>query len=138
LKIDKTIAALSKRVENLLSGSSPVSKWDNGPSIGGPSNWDMINAVIKENEGNDWYIPKDNVINCWTCPVIDGLGNIELRDFELERKFADMRHERVEEYDRKWDEALQRNDKEYLDKHPSSAFISDVLDKLDGGRNRIL
>ena len=31
-----------------------------------------------------------------------------------------MRYEREEEYDRKWDEALERNDKENLDKHPDS------------------
>ncbi len=52
MKTDKLLDNLSKRLENLLSGSSPsVSKWDDY-SKAGPSNWDMINAVIKENEGN--------------------------------------------------------------------------------------
>jgi hypothetical protein len=32
-----------------------------------------------------------------------------------------MRCARVEEYDRKWDEALERKDIEYLQKHPSNA-----------------
>jgi hypothetical protein len=122
LKIDKTLAALTKRVENLLGGSSPTSKWDNGPTITTISNWDIINNTIKEHPDDSWFVPKENIINCWTCLVNFTLGNIELRDFALERKFHDMRIARVEEYDRKWDEALQRNDKEYLDKHPSFAL----------------
>ena len=80
----------------------------------------MINAVIKENDGDSWYIPDEQRYNAWSSPVISGLGNIELRDFELERKFQDMRITRVEEYDRKWDEALSRSDKEYLDKQTSN------------------
>jgi hypothetical protein len=120
LKIDRLLDKLGKRL-NLLTGHTPSSKWDNdsnGPI--GPSNWDFINAVIKEHPNDGWFIPDEEKINCWSSPVISGLGNIELRDFELERRFADMRHARVEEYDRKWDEALQRNDKDYLDEHPSN------------------
>jgi hypothetical protein len=108
LKIDKTIAALSKRVENLLSGSSPVSEWDNGPN--GPSNWDIINNAIKEHPDDSWYIPKENIYNAWTCLVNFTLGNIELRDFALERKFADIRYARVDEYDKKCDDAIERKD----------------------------
>lgn len=113
MKIDKTLAALSKRVENLLTGSSPsMSKWDGNNDGGriGPSNWDMINRVIKENQGNDWFIPNEQRHNAWTCLVNFTLGNIELRDFELERKFADMRYARVEEYDKKCDDAIERKD----------------------------
>jgi hypothetical protein len=81
------------------------------------SNWDMISNTIKENEGNDWYVPKEDRYNAWTCLVNFTIENIDLRDFELERKFADMRHEHVEEYDRKWEEARDRNDTDYLSKH---------------------
>ena len=125
LRIDKTIVALSKRVDNLLGGSSPVSKWDNDPSNnnGDPlSNWDMINAIIKEHPDDSWYVPNEQKYNAWTCLVNFTLGNIELRDFALERKFADMRYARVDEYDKKWDEALERNDKEYLAKHSTPAM----------------
>jgi hypothetical protein len=115
-----------KRLDNLVHGSAPASKWDNGfgpgSSSGGhpsssSSNWDMINSVIEENEGNDWYIPKEDRYNAWSSPVISTLGNIDKRDFALERKFADMRHKRVESYDKKWQEALDRKDTEYLEKH---------------------
>jgi hypothetical protein len=125
-KIDKTISALIKRV-NLLTGSSPVSKWDNRPANGSPttnSNWDMINEIIKENEGNSWFVPSEEKYNAWTCLAMFTIGNIELRDFALERKFADMRHARVKEYDRKWEEALAKWDIEYLNKHPSKATAS--------------
>jgi hypothetical protein len=122
LKIDKTLAALTKRVENLLSGCSPTSKWDNNDDsakTSRPSNWDMINAVIKENKGDSWFVPDEQRYNAWTCLAMFTIGNIELRDFELERKFQDMRCARVEEYDRKWEEALAKWDIEYLNKHPS-------------------
>jgi hypothetical protein len=123
MKIDKAISALAKRIDNLLGGSSPTHRWDNNDGISGPiiDNWAIINNAIRENEGNEWFVPSDDKINAWTSPAISGLGNIELRDFELEAKFQEMRCTRVEEYDRKWEEALARNDKEYLQRHPSNA-----------------
>ena len=87
-------------MSQICSGSS-----SDGPSSTS-SNWDMINRVIEENEGNDWYIPKEGRYNAWTCPVIFTIGNIDLRDFVLERRFADMRHKRVEAYDKKWQAIL--------------------------------
>jgi hypothetical protein len=86
-------------------------------STGNYSNWNIINATIAEHEGEDWYIPNDKIYNAWTDSVYLTLGNIDLRDFALERKFADMRDKRVKEYNKKWQEALDRNDKDYLDKH---------------------
>jgi hypothetical protein len=77
----------------------------------------MINAVIADNEGDPWYIPKEEVYNAWTSQIFLTLGNIDLRDFALERKFSDIRSQRVQEYDRKWQEALDKNDKDYLSKH---------------------
>jgi hypothetical protein len=107
-----------KRLDNLIHGSASASKWDNGSgSSSTSSNWDMINRVIEENPGNEWFIPKEDRYNAWTCPVIFTIGNIDLRDFALEQKFADMRHARVEEYDRKWEKARDRGDTEYLKKH---------------------
>ena len=106
------VSALAKRVNNLLAGSSAVSGWDNNDPNSGPnnSNWSIINETIKENEGNDWYIPDEQKYNAWTCLVMFTIGNIELRDFELERKFADMRYARVDEYDKKCDDAIERKD----------------------------
>jgi hypothetical protein len=70
----------------------------------------MINNAISENDGDPWYIPKDNVVNAWTSAITLTVGNIDLRDFELERKFADMRHERVANYKKKymemWDKGI--------------------------------
>ena len=77
----------------------------------------MINAVIREHPDDSWYVPKEERYNAWTCLVMFTLGNIELRDFELERKFMDMRSARVEEYERKWEEALERKDNEYISKY---------------------
>jgi hypothetical protein len=48
--------------------------------------------------------------NAWSCLVVDNLGNIELRDFQLERKFQDMRCARVEEYDKKCEDAIERKE----------------------------
>jgi hypothetical protein len=53
-------------------------------------NWEMINNVISENDGDPWYIPKDDIVNAWTSPISLTVGNIDLRDFKLERKFADI------------------------------------------------
>jgi hypothetical protein len=36
---------------------------------------------------------------------------------QLERKFSDMRGERVGEYGKKWHEAVDKNDRDYLSKH---------------------
>jgi hypothetical protein len=82
----------------------------------------MINKTIEDHEGDSWYIPREDVYNAWTCLVGLTLGNIELRDFALERKFADMRHARVQEYNRKWEQPRDRGDTDYLDKHASPAF----------------
>jgi hypothetical protein len=131
MKTDIYVKNMFKRLDNLLSGSSPsVSKWDvsgfnsgpNGPTTN--NNWDMINKTIEDHEGDSWYIPKEDVYNAWTCLVGLTLGNIELRDFALERKFADMRHARVEEYNRKWEEARDRGDTDYTSKHASAAFAN--------------
>jgi hypothetical protein len=123
MKTDKYVKSISKKIDDLLSGSSPsILKWDFGPITTTSNNWDMINAVIKANPGNTWYIPKEEVYNAWTSAIYLTLGNIDLRDFELERKFADMRHARVVEYDRKWEEARDRGDTDYLNKHRCPAF----------------
>jgi hypothetical protein len=116
MKTDIYVKGMFKRLENMILGSSPSSsKWD--LSSGYSSNWDMINNTIKENPDNTWFIPRENVVNAWTCAITLTVGNIDLRDFELERKFADMRHARVEEYDQKWEEACDRGDKGYLSKY---------------------
>jgi hypothetical protein len=106
MKTDKVLDRLTKRLDNLLNGSSPSAsnKWDNGPSssssngggalattIPNKNNWDMINQTIKEHPGNNWYFPREDKCNGWTCDVMLTLGNIDLRDFALERKFRDMR-----------------------------------------------
>jgi hypothetical protein len=118
MKTDVHVKSLVKRLENLLNGSSPsASKWDNGPIGPTISNWDMINQTIKANPGNSWYIPSEDRINAWTSQIGLTPGNIDLRDFELEQKFSDMRHERVVEYDRKWEEARDRGDTDYTSKH---------------------
>jgi hypothetical protein len=118
LKIEKLLDKLDKRL-NLLTGSSlSTSKWyNNNSDSSSSSNWDIINATIAEHEGDGWYIPSEKVYNAWTDLVYLTLGNIDLRDFELERKFADMRDKRVKEYNKKWQEALDRKDTDYLDKH---------------------
>jgi len=90
---------------------------DSSNNYGNSSNWDMINATIAEHEGDGWYIPSEKVYNAWTDLVYLTLGNIDLRNFALQRKFSDMRHERVQEYGRLWHEALERHDKDYLSKH---------------------
>src|SRR5438876_11914 len=115
MKTDIYVKNMVKRLDNLVHESAPASKCDNGfgPGSSSVSNWDMINRVIEENPGNEWFIPKEDRYNAWTCLVMFTLGNIELRDFALEQKFADMCHARVEEYDRKWEEARDRGDTEY-------------------------
>ena len=80
-------------------------------------NWAMINAAIEEHDGDPWFIPKETVVNAWTSQIYGTLGNIPLRDFALERKFFNMRQERVQEYKRKWEEARDKGDKEYLSTH---------------------
>jgi hypothetical protein len=134
MKTDILVKSMVKRLDNLLSGSSPsVSKWDvfgfnSGPNSSGltttSNNWDIINKTIKDHEGDSWFIPRENVYNAWTCYPISTLGNIELRDFALERKFADMRHARVEQYDQKWEEARDRGDTDYISKHACPAFAN--------------
>jgi hypothetical protein len=112
LKIDKLIDKLGKRL-NLLTGNTPTSKWDDDSKVDGlllNSNWSMINATIKEHPDDSWFVPDEQRWNAWTCLVMFTIGNIELRDFELERKFADMRYARVDEYDNKCDDAIERKD----------------------------
>jgi hypothetical protein len=92
------------------------------------NNWDLINATIAENEGNEWFIPNDKVYNAWTDLVYLTIGEISLRDFALERKFFNMRHERVEEYRRKWEDARDRNDRDYLSKHVCPGLANSFWD----------
>jgi hypothetical protein len=116
--IDKALNDLAKRLSVFDHYHDGGTDNDDNNSVGfGSSNWDMINAAIAEHDGDPWYIPKDNVVNAWTSQIHLTVGDIDLRDFALERKFSDMRHERVQEYDRKWREALDKNDKDYLSKH---------------------
>jgi hypothetical protein len=133
MKIDKSVQSMLKRLDNILPGSSASSsKWDsegnNNSGSSSTSNWDMINATIAEHEGDGWYIPSEKVYNAWTDLVYLTLGNIDLRNFTLERKFSDMRSERVQEYDRKWHEAVERHDKDYLSKHVCPGLANSFWD----------
>jgi hypothetical protein len=80
MKIDKFVNDLFKHLEdsgfNELNSSNINNRFFN-------NNWDMINAIIAENEGNEWFIPKDDVVNAWTSAISLTVGNIA-RDFELE------------------------------------------------------
>ena len=123
MKTDIHVKSLLKRLDNIIHGSSPASsRWDiasgSTSTLLASFNWDMINSAIKANPDDPWFIPKDNVVNAWTCAITLTVGNSNrCRDFELERKFADMRHARVEEYNRKWEEALERNDTGYISRY---------------------
>jgi hypothetical protein len=123
IAIDKTLNNLGKRLsvfDHYYDGDD-----NNDNSTGDSSsfsNWDMINQAIEEHPGDSLFVPSDKQVNIWTSAIHLTVGNIDLRDFELERKFADMRHKRVEEYDKKWQEAVDRKDTDYLNKHASPAF----------------
>jgi hypothetical protein len=129
MKTGKVLDRLTKRLENLLNGSSSSSsnnnKWsDNDPNgallsttASTSRNWEIINQTIKEHPDEPWYVPKTDKVNNWTCPVMLTLGNIDLRDFELERKFAAMRHKRCDEFDKRHKETFARkNDFETYEK----------------------
>jgi hypothetical protein len=109
----KLLSNLSKR----LSVFDHYHNNDKNDSADLSDNWTMINAAIEEHEGDPWFIPKETVVNAWTSQIYGTLGNISLRNFALERKFFNMRQERVQEYKRKWEEARDKNDKEYLSTH---------------------
>jgi hypothetical protein len=120
--IDKTLHNIAERLSvfdhhhqyHEDNNNNPVSSTDSSAFF---SNWDMINNAIEEHPGDSLFVPSDRQLNVWTCAIYLTVGNINLRDFELERKFADMRDKRVKEYDKKWQEALDRKDTDYLNKH---------------------
>ena len=117
--IDKTLHNLGKRLSVFDHQSFEIDDDDDDSDSfdSASNNWDIINQAIEEHPGDSLFVPSEQRFNVWTCAIHFTIGNIDLRDFELERKFADMRHKRVEEYDKKWQEALDRKDKDYLDKY---------------------
>jgi hypothetical protein len=68
--IDKALDNLGKRLSvfdhqyyDIIDGTNNN---NDNPTGSGSSNWDMINAVIAEHEGDSWYISKEGVYNAWT------------------------------------------------------------------------
>ena len=106
-----------KRLEGIVSTSGNNSNSVVDGSGGFGPNWDLINSTIEEHPNDPWFIPSEQHYNAWTSQIYATLGNISLRDFALERKFFNMRQERVQEYKRKWEEARDKGDKEYLAAH---------------------